>query len=143
MKYRFYEKIREILANKGKNNQLLTSDKYMSLMMKVKVAKIKTAKKTPKDYWRLARYDVIRIEASERLIVPVKNEGNPIIYYAHLEESFQIIHDCHISIGHGGRTRMRKLLKSTYKNITAEIITIYLNLCKSCRKRRSYKQIIT
>lgn len=67
----------------------------------------------------------------------VKDEGKTIIYYAHLEETFQIIHECHLPIGHDGRIRMMKELKSNYKNVTAELVTIYLNLCESCQKKNS------
>ncbi|XP_045511256.1 KRAB-A domain-containing protein 2-like [Colias croceus] len=137
MKKRFYKTITALIANKGKNNQLFASDQYLSLILKVKASKNKNTKKTPEEYQRLARYDVVKIGASEKLIIPVKNEGDPIIYYAHLDETFQIIHDCHISIGHGGRVRMMKELKLRYKNVTAELVTVYLNLCESCQKKKS------
>lgn len=137
MKKRFYETITVLIASKGKNNQLFTNDQYLSLIIKVKESKNKVTKKTPEDYQRLARYDVVKIGASEKLIIPVKNEGDPIMYYAHLNETFQIIHDCHISIGHGGRVRMMKELKLRYKNVTAELVTVYLNLCESCQKKKS------
>lgn len=137
MKNRFNKTVLKRIAKKGKNSQLFTTDRYNSLIMKVKEAKSKTSKKLPQDYQRLAKYDVIKIGTSEKLIAPVKKEGDPIIYYAHLDETFQIIHECHISIGHGGRVRMMKKLKSKYKNVTAEMVTIYLNLCDSCQKKKS------
>ncbi|CAG4949101.1 unnamed protein product [Parnassius apollo] len=108
--------------------------------MKVKESKNKITKKTPEDYLCLARYDVVKIGASEKLIIPVKNEGDPIIYYAHLDETFQIIHDFHISIGHSGRVRMMKDLKLRYKNVTAELVTVYLNLSESCQKKKFAKK---
>ena len=50
---------------------------------------------------------------------------------------FDIIHETHISNGHGGRNRMMKELKGKYKNITVELIVIYLNLCEPCQKKLS------
>ncbi|CAG5053753.1 unnamed protein product [Parnassius apollo] len=41
----------------------------------LKESKNKITKKIPEDYQRLARYDVVKIGASEKLIIPVKNEG--------------------------------------------------------------------
>ena len=35
-------------------------------------------------------------------------------------------------IGHGGRNRMIKETQTTYKNITAESILLYLSLCVLC-----------
>lgn len=64
----------------------------MSLMKKVKDAKIKTAKKTSEDYQRLTKYDVVKIGTSKKFIE--KGEGDPTIYYVHLDETFQIIYDC-------------------------------------------------
>lgn len=141
MKNRFDANVRALIANKARNNQLFTTDQYSSLIEKVKEAKKPTTKKTPEDYQRLARFDVVKIETSEKLAVPVKNLGDPIIYYAHMEEMFEIIHECHIVIGHGGRTKMMNALKTTHKNITAELVTIYLKLCEYCQKKRMYLKI--
>lgn len=38
------------------------------------------------------------------------NEG--ILYYAHTEELFDILHETHLKIEHGGRTRMEKELQT-------------------------------
>ena len=46
-----------------------------------------------------------------------------------IEDIFNVIHEAHVSIGHGGRNRMVKETGTKYKNITAECIMIYLNLC--------------
>ncbi|CAI6360566.1 unnamed protein product [Macrosiphum euphorbiae] len=73
----------------------------------------------------------------EKLIVPVSNEGNDLKYYVFNEELFNIIHDTHLTIGHGGRNRMEYELNKKYKNITRESIMLYLNLCISCQKKGS------
>jgi len=40
-----------------------------------------------------------------------------------------VIHEAHIAVGHGGRTRMIKELSCKYKNVTIESIIAYLRLC--------------
>lgn len=137
MKTRFNEKIHKIKFKKRKNHQLFVRDEYFSFLTKVKAAKNKISHKTPEDYQRLLKYDIVQIGNVQKLVVPVKNERDPIIYYTYLEEIFDIIHETHISIGHGGRNRMMKELKGKYKNITAELVVIYLNLCEPCQKKLS------
>lgn len=43
----------------------------------------------------------------------------------------------HTRIGHGGRTRMLKLLQNKYKNITYEVVMLHLNLCRQCQIKHS------
>lgn len=135
MKTRFNEEMYKLKLAKGKNTQLLTLDQYFTLLNKVQVAKDKIARKTPEDYQRLSRYDIVTVGTVKRLIVPVKNETEPIQYYCFLEETFDIIHLTHISIGHGGRNKMMKELKQKYKNITKEFVVLYLSLCEPCQRK--------
>jgi hypothetical protein len=137
MKSRFDDHLDMLKSKKGKNHQLFTREEYNSFFAKVKERKEKTSGKTPEDYQRLSRYDIVRIGSVEKLIVPVKNEKDPIIYYTCMEENFQIIHEIHIAIGHGGRNRMMREVKAKYKNITVEMVMIYLNLCEPCQKKQS------
>jgi hypothetical protein len=50
---------------------------------------------------------------------------------------FNILSETHIRTGHGGSTRMLKELQVRYKNITYEVIMLYLNLCKQCQTKHS------
>lgn len=108
--------------------------------MKIEETKNKVTQKTPKDYQHLARYIVIKTESTEKLIVPVKDEGKPNIYYANLEKTFTIIHDYHLTISHDGQIRMMKELESKYKIVTAELVTIYLKLCGYSQKKNLPKK---
>ncbi|CAH0402899.1 unnamed protein product [Chilo suppressalis] len=137
MKRRFNEEIHKLKLTKGKNTQLFSRDEYYSFLKKVQVAKDKIAGKTPEEYQRLSRYDIVKIGTVKKLIVPVKNDNEPIQYYCYLEEKFDIIHETHISIGHKGRNRMMKELKPKYKNITKEFVALYLTLCEPCQKKLS------
>lgn len=106
------------------------------MIQKVKESKIKVTSKLPEEYQRLRKYNVVSTKGIEKLIVPVK-ESNLIKYYVHIEEIFQVLHDAHIAIGHGGRNHMEKELSTKYKNITREMIVIYLNLCEICQKKQN------
>ena len=59
-------------------------------------------KKAPLDYQTLKRYDVVKVSNTERLIFPVVEGSTSIRYYITNAEIFNIIHDVHVQIGHGG-----------------------------------------
>ncbi|XP_035219509.1 KRAB-A domain-containing protein 2-like [Stegodyphus dumicola] len=94
-------------------------------------------KKESVDYRRLGKYDVIEVDGKEKLIVPVTEDNSVILYYVHTEELFDSLHDIHLKIGHGDSIRMEKELQTKYKNVTKEIITLYLRLCKPCQTKLS------
>lgn len=135
MNNRFNNRLNELIAAKGQNTQIFSKSAYLTIQ-KVKESKTKVTLKLPEEYQRLCKYDVVSIGGIEKLIVPVK-EGNLIKYYVHIEEIFQVLHDAHIAIGHGGRNHMEKELSTKYKNITKEMIVIYLNLCEICQKKQN------
>jgi hypothetical protein len=70
------------------------------------------------------------------LIVPV-SKNSEIKYYVHNEELFDVIHNVHLSIGHGGRNWMEHEVKTKYKNIIRDMIMLYLNSCESYKKKGS------
>jgi hypothetical protein len=137
MKHRFNERLKELCLSKGQNTQILTKPQFLELIEKVKSSKSKVANKKPEDYQRLRRFDVMTIGEKEKLIVPVKEGKEQIRFYVHLEEIFQLLHDAHVSTGHGGRNRVEKEINLKYKNITREMIVAYLNLCMTCEKKHS------
>jgi len=49
---------------------------------------------------------------------------------------FNVIHEAHIAVGHGGRTRMIKELNRKYKNVTVRSIVTYLILCEPGQKKQ-------
>ncbi|XP_071051121.1 KRAB-A domain-containing protein 2-like [Onthophagus taurus] len=119
----------------GKNTVYIDDERYKLLLEEVTTAKI-TAKKTPRDYWLLRRYDVLTIHQNNKLIFPVKDTGSNILYYVCDNELFDILHEAHIRIGHGGRDRMMKEVWSHYKNITRKDIETYIQLCEPCQQNQ-------
>jgi len=73
----------------------------------------------------LKRYDILNIGGEEKFIVSLsaKEKKKPeILYYVNFDELFNVKHEAHIAVGHGGRTSMIKKLNRKYKNVTVESI---------------------
>jgi len=49
---------------------------------------------------------------------------------------FNVIHEAHIAVGHGGITRMIEELNRKYKNVTVGSIVTYLRLCETHQKKK-------
>lgn len=135
MRKTFYKLLSESVSNKKENNFYLTSERYTSLLNEVKEAKSVKVKQTVYDR-RLKRYDILKIGGEEKLISPVSADKEEILYYVCFDELFDVTHDAHIAVGHGGRTRMIKELARKYKNVTVEAIVTYLRLCETCQKKQ-------
>ncbi|XP_067140873.1 KRAB-A domain-containing protein 2-like [Centruroides vittatus] len=132
----FFKKLRALIASKREDNCFYFSqEKYSKILSEVVSAKTKCS--TPLDYRRLKRFDVLKIKDEERLIVPLKPGETNIQYYVTNDELFSILSETHTRTGHGGRTRMLKELQVKYKNITYEVVMLYLNLCKQCQIKHS------
>jgi hypothetical protein len=58
-------------------------------------------------------------------------------YYVHNKELFDVIYKVHLSIEHGGWNRMKHEVNIKYKNITRDMIMLYLNSCESCKRKGS------
>ena len=83
----------------------------------------------------LKRYDVAQIGNIVKLIYQVAEGNSSIKYYVQKEDIFDVIHDAHVAIGHGGRNRMIKETQTKCRNITAESIMLYKRLCFPCLKK--------
>ncbi|XP_061254644.1 SCAN domain-containing protein 3-like isoform X1 [Bos javanicus] len=143
MREKFFRSLAVLLENKSNNTKIFSKAKYCQLIREVKEAKAKE-KKESIEYRRLARFDVIIVQGHEKLIEAINGETDKIRFYLHSEDLFDILHDTHLSTGHGGRTRMEKELQAKYKNITKEVIMLYLTLCKPCQQKHSkLKKVLT
>ena len=94
-----------------------------------------SGKKTPHQYYLLKKYEVIKCGDVLKLIRRRNGNENPI-YFATVEDTYDIIRRAHIATGHGGRDKMVKELTKKYANITHEAISIYKSLCIECQRKR-------
>ena len=140
MKIKFYKRLDEIVAKKNGNNSFLSQEKYKSTIDLINDLKSGRRKKEVEDYQLLKWYDVVRIGNINKLIYPVAEGNNSIRYYATNDDFFSIIHEAHLSTGHGGRNRIQNEVQIKYKNVTAEYIMIYLRLYVSCLKKGQVPQ---
>lgn len=132
----FFEKLNTLIRSKRKDNCFYFShERYSKIVSEVISAKSKCS--TPLDYRRLKRFDILKVSDEQKLIVPLKPGETNIQYFVTNEELFNILSETHIRTGHGGRTRMLKELQVKYKNITYEVVMLYLNLCKQCQMKHS------
>jgi uncharacterized protein YjaZ len=52
-------------------------------------------------------------------------------------ELFDVVDKVHLSIRHDERNRMEHEANTKYKNIIRDMIMLYLNSCKSCKRKGS------
>ena len=56
--------------------------------------------------YKFLKYDFINISNCEKLIKPLGNEEENVLYYVTNEELFGILQETYVSVGHGERDRM-------------------------------------
>jgi len=80
------------------------------------------------------KYDVLFVNNNNnKLIHPVKNNDHNFLYYTKESVVFDVLHDAHQSLGHGGRDRMLYELNSKFMNITCSEVDLNLSLCELCQ----------
>lgn len=131
----FYRRLFEVFnSKKTPNSVLLSREKYHWLIEKMKAAKT-TQKKTPADYRRLKKFEIVETPDGEKLFaVPVPGDDRRQMYVP-MDEMYDIIAQYHLKLNHGGRSRMMVELKRKYRNITAECVLVYLSMCASCKNK--------
>ena len=115
METKFYAKVNEITRRKNSNNTFFDEENYRRMIQHVNELKSGQREKEPLDYQTLKRYDVVRVSNTDKLIYPVAEGSTFIKYYITNAEIFNILHDAHLRIGHGGRNRMIKERQSKFK----------------------------
>jgi hypothetical protein len=119
----FNEDFNNLLKKKSSNTSFFTKLKYDQLILHINQLKNNLKKKEPNDYKLLKKYNMLKVSDVNKLTVPV-SENNEIKYYVYNEELFDVIHNVHLSIGHGGRYKMEHEVNTKYKNITRNMIML-------------------
>ena len=120
--------------SEGKKSVLLPKEEYNKIIADL-TSIDKSGKKTPHEYYLLKKYEVLKCGDVFKLIRR-RNANEDPIYFATLEDTFDIIKRAHIATGHGGRDKMVKELSKKYANITHDAISIYKSLCIECQRKR-------
>ena len=123
-----------IPKNSEQRSLLLTKEQYYELISELKEAFISTTKSN-RQYYILGHYEILKCGDVDKLIRKRMDNSEDPIYFAHINDMFDIIKRAHIQTGHGGRDKMTRSL-TNYENITRESIELYKSLCDECQKKR-------
>lgn len=132
----FYRKLYEMIDKQALNTLLFSRERYDRMLQSIKLSKVST-KKTPADYRRSKKYDVMDTPDGERIFAtptPSDKLRRRLMLVA-TDEMYDIIRDYHLRLNHGGRTRMMEQIKRKYKNITTHVVVLYLSLCQTCKNK--------
>ena len=82
----------------------------------------------------ITRYEVLQCGDVVKLIRKRKEATDSPIYYATIEDTYDIIKRAHIATGHGGHDRIQKELQKKYANVTTKALELYKSLCEECQR---------
>ena len=74
----------------------------------------------------------------EKLIKRRKTQDEQPVYYAIIEDKYDISSRGHITTNHGGPDRMLKHLCQKYANSMTEVVEVYKSYCLVCQKKRKH-----
>ncbi|XP_067134166.1 KRAB-A domain-containing protein 2-like [Centruroides vittatus] len=137
-KEEFLKRIIQIDKHEKKEDHynIMTKESYDKLMDEIEEAQL-AEKKTQKQYRRLNRFKVINNCGTRKLVT----RKEPMKYYLYVDEIFDILEAAHVAIGHGGRDRLKNETSRIYANITREMISIFLSMCKTCQRKKSMRKM--
>ena len=96
----------------------------------------KTGQTLPRnDYHVLQTYDLVSMGGVEQ--VARKSNGK---YMTTRTRALNVIQLLHRETGHGGENKTFKKIKSTYDNITRNLVSKYIKQCERCCENRKRKE---
>lgn len=119
----------------GCQKYLIPKSKYCTMISDLKMTSEDAHSKTRRNYYLLAKFEILLCGDVEKLIKKRENSTEPPLFYVTIEDTFDIINRAHLSTGHGGRDRMLKELQKKYANITTKSVELLKTLCKECQKK--------
>ena len=115
---------------------LLPRSIYNQTITDLKLAIDPQTKKSRHQYYLLSKYELLQCGDVEKLIKKRQSPEERPLYFTTIEDTFHIIHNAHITTGHGGRDRMVKHLKDKYANITKDSVELFKSYCLVCQEKR-------
>lgn len=142
MRQKFETAIAKMINDKRQNNIILPPARYETILAEVIQAKAKVTGKTPTEYRRLKRYDIMDDTNGQKVLVVPGTVGpnKTVKYYARSDELFSIIHWAHLSTNHGGREKVLNIVKANYGNVSTEIVMTYISGCPKCQYRHGFRR---
>lgn len=128
---KFIERIKDATLKKAKNSQILSQEKYGSIIQSLQRIETNGAKE-PKDFRLKSRYQVLEIGDVHQLV----KKGTDLKFVI-MEDLFDVINSAHIATGHGGKNVLRIELSKKYANISQEQLLAFLKLCEECQLKKS------
>lgn len=103
----FYDCFQNLLSeNREDNSMYLTPEKYSKISEQIKIAKLEK-----------------------------KKSSLSIQYYITNEDTYNVLLEAHVNTGHGEKHRMLAELKKSCKNVTHEVVLLFLKSCVSCQQK--------
>ncbi|XP_064092787.1 uncharacterized protein LOC135205709 isoform X2 [Macrobrachium nipponense] len=115
---------------------LIPESVYYKIIEDMKTVAQVTTTKSRHHYYILKKYEVLNCGDVEKLIKKRQSPEDRPVYYATIEDTYDIINEAHIATGHGGRDRMLKHLGEKYANITKDAVELYKSYCLVCQEKR-------
>lgn len=115
-----------------------TRERVLEVIINVKSSKEamdRGVRRTPMQYYWAAKYDVLRIDNEDYLILKNSKPESPIRIIA-IEDYFDLLFAVHNETGHGGRDKILKSIKNKFY-IQKKPIEIFISLCPTCKIKRS------
>ena len=113
---------------------LLPKDEYIKPVGELLEA-THEAKKSPRWLYFLKKYELLQCGDVQKLIRKKPNQEHPL-YFATIEDTFDIIKRGDIATGHGGREKSIKEINMKYANITQDAVTLFKSMCIECQRKR-------
>ncbi|XP_041347573.1 KRAB-A domain-containing protein 2-like [Gigantopelta aegis] len=126
---------RSLYTSYGENKCiLLPKEEYIKTVGELLEA-TQAPKKSRRQFYLLKKYKLLQCGDVQKLIRKKPNQEHPL-YFATIEETFDIIKRAHIATGHGGRDKIIKDINKKYANITQDAITLFKSMCIECQRKR-------
>ena len=136
--HNFETKFKEALFKKYSQcaKYLIPKEVYYKTIDDLKTAAEASTTKSHHQYYILKKYELLQCGDVEKLIKKRKSPEDPPVYYAIIEDTYDIISKAHIATGHGGCDRMLKHLRQKYANITTDTVDLFKSYCVVCQEKR-------
>ena len=88
--------------------------------------------KSHPEYYLLNKYEILDCGDVQKLKIKRQTPEEPPVYYASIEDTFDIFKKAHIATSHDGRDRMIKVLTVKYANNLRDDVELFKSLCLEC-----------